>query len=159
MIKEIKFIGRTGLFENPSFLIADNEDLTLKLNLPNIRDGKFVLKLKHGENEKTFVLSAEKTCDVSAEWLKKTGAKPLELFLELRDETGTKIITRSAKTRTDRGGYFIEPLKIEEVEDGWSASAFLQLIENEIKNLKQTCQNLDDRISSFEENGIPLIIE
>lgn len=159
MIRTITMRGRTGLYDNPSFLITDNDPLTLKLNLPIIRDGKYVAKLKHGDMEKTVSLDKEMIVDVETEWLKKGGENPLEVFLELRDNSGTKVLIRSARTRTDRGGYFIEPLKIEAVDDGWSALSLLKDFESRICMLEQKNEELSNRIAAFEDHGVELITE
>ncbi len=155
----IKIQGRTGRLDTPSFLLTENENLTLCFDIKEMRTGRYVVKVKHGAQEKTVYLTKDKTVDISAEWLNKGGTAPLEVFLELRDGTGTGVIIPSAKSGADKGGFFIEPLKIEEMPEGWSACGWLQSLERSFGELNEKLEGMSERLKSFEDDGVPLVFE
>ena len=155
----IKIQGRTGRFDTPSFLLTENESLTLCFDIKETRTGRYVVMVKHGEQKKTVYLTKDKMVDISAEWLNKGGAVPLEIFLELRDGTGTRPIIPSAKSKTDKEGFFIEPLKIEEMPEGWSACGWLQSLERSFGELNEKLEGISERVKSFEDDGVPLTFE
>lgn len=171
MIRTINFIGRRGTFDLPSFLITENEPLTLKFAGLDARLGKYVATIRHGAEVKTVYLSNIMSLDIPAEWLFAANVnQPIEVFLELRDHAGTRILIPSAKTPTDQHGFCIEPLKLERVDGAWSMVAWLQRIESEIAALKaaqtQTAaatskrfEAVEDKLSEYEEKGIPLLFE
>jgi hypothetical protein len=156
----INIQGRTGRFDTPSFLLTANEDLTLCFNVKETRVGRYVAKFKHGENKMTAYLTKEdRSVNIPASWLNKAGAVPLEIFLELRDGTGTRVIIPSAKSETDKEGFFIEPLKIVEMEDGWSACGWLQELENAFAEINGKVDDVSERVKKFEDDGVPLTFE
>lgn len=155
MKRTINFIGRRGTFDLPSFLITENEPLTLKLNGLDSKLGKYVLTFKHGDEKGTVYLSNTMSVDVPIEYL-KVNNEPIELFLELRDIAGTKVLIHTAKTPTDCTGFYIEPLKLERVEEGWSLVAWLQEAETEMQKLGDELKCMKQKLLQFESNGIPL---
>ena len=168
MIRTINFVGRRGLYDLPTFLVTANEPLTIKFAGLDIRLGKYVATIRHGKEILTVYLSNAMSVDIPMRWLLETNVEnPIEVFLELRDNNGTRILISSAKSHADLNGYYIEPLKLEKVDGSWSMIAWLQRIENKIQELKTETdtklKNMDDRlmrteetISHYENNGVPL---
>ena len=131
MTRTITVTGRTGRFDVPSFTLAENEALTVTFNIVNeIRAGRYYVVIRHGAApKKTFVLSADKSIELSAEWLNAGGTEPVEFALELRNPTGTLTI---------KNDYAIEPLIITAAAGEWTATAYLQKLEAELEELKET---------------------
>lgn len=170
MIRTINILERRGKYDLPVFLLTENEVLTLKFSGIDPRLGRYIVTLQHGDESRTVQLSANLTVDIMPEWLNRNGTAPLEVFLELRDNAGTKILISSVSSATDRNGYYIEPLKIEKVDKAFNMLGWLQKIERDIECLKSTFQkeiaNVTDRVevveatlSKYEECGIPLKFE
>ena len=158
MIRTINFVGRRGLYDLPTFLVTANEPLTIKFAGLDIRLGKYVATIRHGKETLSVYLSNVMSVDIPT---------PIEMFLELRDNNGTRVLIGSAKSHADLNGYYIEPLKLEKVDGSWSMIAWLQRIENKIQELKTETdtklKNMDDRLmrteetlSHYENNGVPL---
>lgn len=167
MIRTITIIERRGTYDLPVFLLTENEVLTLKFAGLDPRLGRYVVTLQHGDERKTVYLTANLTVDITPEWLSKNGTKPLEAFLELRDNAGTKILIPSAKSATVRNGYYIEPLKIEKVDKSFSMVGWLQKIEKDLSDLKSGFEQelgkvtarvatVEEKLSEYEEHGVPL---
>lgn len=170
MIRTINIIDRRGTYDLPVFLLTENEVLTLKFAGLDPRLGRYVVTVQHGDERKTVYLTANLTVDITPEWLSKNGTKPLEVFLELRDNAGAKILIPSAKSATDRNGYYIEPLKIEEVDKSFSMVGWLQKLEKDLLDLKSVFEkelgkvtdrvlNVEEKLSEYEEHGVPLKFE
>lgn len=158
MVRIINFLGRKGMLDIPSFVATDNEVLTLKFKGLDLTRGRYKLTIKHGALKKTCYLGNTMAVDLSAEWVNEN-AKPIECFLELRDEAGTNVLIRSAKSINDCAGFFIEPLKIEQAEDGYSFVAWFQQTEKLIYTLQEELKTVKYRLSKYEDNGIPLCFD
>ena len=156
MIRTINIIERRGTYDLPVFLLTENEVLTLKFAGLDPRLGRYVVTVQHGDERKTVYLTANLTVDITPEWLKGNGTKPLEVFLELRDNAGTKILIPSAKSATDRNGYYIEPLKIEKVDKSFSMVGWLQKIEQKLNNVTDRVATVEETLADYEEHGVPL---
>ena len=170
MIRTIDIIGRRGRYDLPTFLLTDNEVLTLKITGVDPHLGRYVATIRHGNETKTVYLNTGMTFDLPAAWLAINGEKPLEIFLELRDNTGTQVLIHSAKSITDQVGFYIEPLKIERVDKNWSLVAWLQRVENNLTNIKRDfnaesqkikdrMSKVEERLSEYDEKDIPLSVE
>ena len=159
MIRKINFIGRRGTYDLPSFLLTENETLTLKLEGLDARLGRYVMTIRHGTNVKTVYLRNALTVDISPEWLSENAEKPIECFLELRDNSGTQVLISSANSFTDQSGYYIEPLKLERIEKTWSLVAWLQKTDADLAQVKDAIQEINIKLAEYEENGIPLKFE
>lgn len=170
MVRTINFIGRQGRYDLPTFLLTDNDVLTLKLTGLDPRLGRYVMTIRHGTDTKTVSLSSAMTLDLPTEWLALNGTKPIEVFLELRDNAGTRVLIPSAKSPTDQAGFYIEPLKLERVDESWSMVAWLQRIESEITAIKlnqsrtatatsKRIKDVEDKLAEYEDKGIPLTFE
>ena len=156
MIVNVKFNGRTGRVEPSSFLLSSNEDLTVHFDIPEKRTGRYVAKFVHGTDELTVYLMKDKKAEIHAEWLNRAGAVPLEIFLELRDNTATQVYIPSAKDEEDKDGFFIEPLKVEEMPNGWRACGWLQALEQAFAELNEKLGSVSERLTKFEDEGVPL---
>lgn len=170
MIRIINIVGRRGLYDLPSFLLTENEVLTLKFVGLDIRLGRYVVTIRHGTETRMVYLSGAMTVDLTPEWLAINGIKPIEVSLELRDNAGTKVLIPAAKTSNDQQGYYIEPLKLEKTDKAWSMIAWLQRVDKELldirKNvasemdeLKAKIKTMADKLSEYESNGVPLKFE
>lgn len=170
MVRTINFVGRRGTYDLPTFLLTENEVLTLKFKGLDVTLGRYVVTVRHGNQCKTYYLSTAMTVDVLPEWLAVNGDQPLEVFIELRDNTGTAVKIESAKTTHDQMGFYVEPLKLEKVGESFSMVAWLQRLErliaesNETMN-KQFAQAEKDlseiktKLAEYEDNGVPLAFE
>lgn len=158
------------MYDLPVFLLTENEVLTLKFSGIDPRMGRYIVTLRHGEENRTVQLSANLTVDIMPEWLNRNGTNPLEVFLELRDNAGTKILISSVQSATDRNGYYIEPLKIEKVDKAFNMIGWLQKVERDIADLKLLLKKeitnvtdrvevMEDTLSKYEECGVPLKFE
>lgn len=151
MLRIIKITGRTGRFDVPSFLLTENEGVTLKIETKELRQGKFVLTVKHGTQSKTVYLGKQMTVDLSPEWLKGGGAEPILFSLEFRDMTASIVYTR----------YEIEPLEVKEMEVGAEYLSMIQTLEIEVAKLRERVQGQEDVLRQHDETllQIPQKIE
>lgn len=156
MKRIIKFTGRTGRFDVPSFLLTENEDLQLAFESSELRKGKHVVTVKHGKQTKTVYLTKDETIDLTAEWLKEGGEEPLEVFLEFRTLDGSRVIVPSG---AENGGYVIEPLQIERVDNSFTAIGWMSKIEEQISAVNDRLNGISARLAEFEDNGVPLFAE
>lgn len=154
MTRTITVTGRTGRMDVPSFTLAENEALTVTFNIVNeIRAGRYYVVVRHGTApKKTFVLSADKSIELSAGWLNAGGAESVEFALELRNPAGTLTI---------KNDYTIEPLIIRAATGEWTATAYLQKLEAELEELKRAVSSLSDGYEALKEtvSGLPAAIE
>lgn len=158
MIRVVKFNGRQGFFDLPSFLLSKNEDLTIKfIGLDKTR-GKYVLTIARDLLKETFFLSDNMTIDIPNRIIAFSPQK-IEFYLELRDETGTNVLIGSAKHRYDATSFYIEPLKVERVSNGWGLTGWLQNIELELQEIKTQLLQVQETLAKYEQKGIPLIFE
>ncbi len=131
MTRTITVKGRTGLFDTPFFLLAENEPLTVEFKFPDeIRAGRYYVLVRHGNApKKTFVLSSDKHIELSADWLNSGGTEPVEFELQLRNLNGTVVI---------RSDYHVEALLITPAEGTWTATAEMQKLETKLRELEST---------------------
>lgn len=151
MLRTVNFTGRTGRFDVPSFLWVENEELTIKLNVQQYRQGKFVCVVKHGKAKMTVYLTKDKTITLTPDWLKENGNAPLEILLEQRTTDLSRVIVPSGR---ENGGYFIEPLQIEHIDDTFTAVGWLTKIETEQAGQRTLLEELQSIV-----NGVPAAIE
>ena len=158
MIRTVNFTGRTGRFDVPSFLWTDNEELTIKLNVQEYRQGKFVCVVKHGNAQMTVYMTKDKTITLTPDWLKENGTAPLEILLELRTLDLSRVIIPNGR---ENGGYFIEPLQIEHVDATFTAVGWLTKIETEqaaqralLKELQSIVERVPEQIEEAKRDAI-----
>lgn len=151
MLRTINFTGKTGRFDVPSFLWTENENLIIKFDVKRYIQGIFVCVVKHGKAKREFKLADDMEITLYPDWLKENGTAPLEILLELRTLDMSRVIIPNGR---ENGGYFIEPLLVEYVDDSFTAIGWLTKIE-----LEQAAQKIAfEELQSIVE-GIPEQIE
>ena len=159
MQRTITINGRAGLFDTPSFLLTENEDLTVKVEIKNeIKVGKYYLFAVHGTApKKAFLLSDNKAVTLPAEWIKQGGETPIEFSLELRNAKGTSVI---------RSDYEIEPLAVTTLGGDWRATAIIQCLESRISALEEALKQetkardeLAEKFGKYVDEGIEVLPE
>lgn len=158
MLRTIDIKGRTGRIDVPSFLLTDSENLILKFKTSENRIGRYVVSIKLNESKRVEYLGKDMCVIIPAEWLNSAGIGSLEIFLEFRTYDGTKILIPSAKD-TETGGFFIEPLLIEKMDDSFTAKGWLSAIEERQNRLEEAMKQIGERLAEFEDNGVPLVFE
>ena len=148
MERIININGRTGRFDIPSFLLTENEPLTLVFNFNNAYVGKYVATLICGERTRVHTLGKDRRIDVPADWLQ---GDVLSILLELRNVNGNAIIISNDPSK---GGYCIEPLQLEHVNENTVAVAWMTKLEGQMKTLQDKVQELSTAVSA-----IPAAIE
>lgn len=156
MERTINIIGTTGIFDIPTFPLVENDDLRVKLNFINFaRYGKWYLTVNCGEATKTFIITeTEDSVTIPSEWIKESNGDTLEFILQLRNTRGDKVIS---------GGYFIEPLILQETPSGTQATALLQSLRAEIAELQKTIEDekatkakILKKLNAFVDNGVDI---
>ena len=149
MTRVLTIKGRTGLFDIPSFLLSENESLKIKIVTDELRLGKFRLCVKHGKNEKVYSLKTKDEIELHPVWL-NANKENLEFSLVFLNPTETEIL---------KSDYQIEPLKLERVEGNFAYTAMLQEIIEKQEALDERLLKAEEKIRSFEDNGVPLAFE
>lgn len=152
MERKIIFKGREGRFDEPSFILSENDDLSISFAFPEeIRIGLYRVVVRHGDSpKKTFTLGKEKTVTISYNWLKQGGTENVEFSICLTNVSGTAII---------KDDYIVEPLKIRNVEGNFAATAVIFEMEERQKNLEERLQMIEKRFSEYENGGAELQFE
>ena len=156
MKRIIKVEGLTGRFDVPSFLWAENEPLTIQFDIAESRRGKFVATAICGDQIKTEYLNNDRSFTLDPEWIKAGNYQDVSILLELVTNNGNAVIIPNDPKK---GGYFIEPLRIDRVDENTTAVAWLQKIEANLSTLRMRIKNVETRLQEFEDNGVPLVFE
>jgi hypothetical protein len=149
MLRTVKFTGRTGRFDVPSFLWTENDNLEIKLDLQTCKQGVFLAVVKYGKSTFTKKLHEDKTIILTPDMLKENVGGPLEILLELRTIDATRIIVPSGR---ENGGYFIEPLLIEYVDTTFTAVGWLTRIENGMQKMALQIEELQETVDGMYKN-------
>jgi hypothetical protein len=156
MERIINIKGKIGRYDVPSFAYADNEPLILRLNIHENRVGRYIVVVTCGTQKKTVYLGKDMTVEVLPEFIQKGEFSPISVLLEFRNSQGDKIIIPNDPAK---GGFFVEPLHIEKVGESATAIGWMTKIENEMSALLRRCIMLEDKLSTFEDEGVPLLVE
>lgn len=156
MKRIIKVKGRTGRFDVPSFLWTENETLTVQFDVVESVQGKFIAVAMCGTQKKTVTLDESKEIEITPEFIKDGGFQPVSFLLEYRTLNDDRLIVSNDPKK---GGYFIEPLLIQRVDENTTAIAWLQKVENDMQALSARIARTEERLAKFEDNGVPLIFE
>ena len=156
MIRTINVKGRTGRFDVPSFLWTENETLTLKFDVAEKRVGRYVATVLCGEQTKTVYLGREMAVDVAPEFVANGGYQPITVLLGFYPPKGTRAIISNDPSS---GGFCIEPLKIERVDENTCAVAWMQKLERDFAELSARMDATETKLKRFEDNSVPLIME
>lgn len=157
MERTITITGRTGLFDIPSFLFSENEDLSIRFDFKNeIRFKRFRVVVKHGAQKYAFTLAKREAIKLPAEWL-KLSEENLEFSLLLLNDKETAVI---------KSDYQIEPLKMEKIDGNFSFTATVQDIYARLDKMGADLSTTNERMAKaeaklkeFEDEGVPLITE
>lgn len=146
MNRTITIKDRVGLFDNPTFYVSENEDLTIYVKRA---DGKalknYRMLVKRGNLTKTFTLFGEGAIDLKADWLNKNDAT-IEFELVLMDNAGVNVL--SGET------FEIEPLQIKKMQGKFEYSAMVQAMHKWQEQHGQELAELKARFDKYEQNGI-----
>ena len=156
MIRTIHIKGLTGRFDVPSFLWTENETLTLKFDVAEKRVGRYVAVVICGAQKKTVYLGRDMSVELSPEFIQKGEYQPLTILLEFRPPKGTRAIIGNDPYN---GGFCIEPLKIERVNENTCAIAWMQKLEGDFEALSKRLKMVEDKLKEFEDEGVPLLTE
>ena len=150
MTRRLTIKGRTGLFNIPSFLLSENDDLTIHIEMQGeVRVGKYRIVVKQGKKKKVFTLKQNNEITLSAEWLNlEDSTENLEFSLVLLDLDETKVI---------KDDYNIEPLKVERISGNFAFTAKVQAFEERQAAFEKMLAEFGERISKFEDEGVSLI--
>lgn len=149
MERIINFSGKVGRYDIPSFLFTENDPLELIFNVHTTAIGKYVVTLNCGDQKHVLTLAEDMKVIVPPGFIERGNLNPLAILLELRTMKGDKVIIPSDPKQ---GGFFIEPLYIETVEENTFAVAWCQELERRLKNV-------ETKLKEFEDKGVPLVFE
>jgi hypothetical protein len=159
MKRTITVKGREGRLDEPSFLLTENEDLTLVFAFPDeIRTGRYIAVVRHGDAAKaSFTLGADKSVKLSAEWLKKGGTENVEISLCYTNQAGTVVI---------KDDFLIEPLKVETVGGNFAFTPIITQLQSELAELKslyleelEAKRALLEKLKDYVDNGAELAVD
>lgn len=154
MKRKLIFNGFVGRWDTPSFLLTENEPLTVELSASKDLVGKHILTAVCGDFTASYAYDGQELT-FPAEVLQ---GNALELFLQLRTVEGDRVIIPSAFTPIEKG-YFIEPLKLIKVDGLVSAIGWLTDIENRQKKIEEEQAKINARLDEFTSDGVPLDFE
>lgn len=153
MKRVITINGREGRYDCPSFILAENQSLTISVNAPQARSGSYYLTYTQGERKRTICLKGVHSVVLPAQWLLEGDDSPLLGVLELRDTMGVAVYNR----------YFIEPLEVVRTKVGIECFASVQKVEAENAELRGIITEMDKRFASlelrvyeYEKNGVEI---
>lgn len=150
MIRILNIKGREGRFDEPSFIISENENLIIKVVLVDERRvNRFRLIVKHGNLQKTVTLAKNESVEFSPDWLKEN-AENLEFSLMYLNPSESAVI---------KDDYHIEPLKLQTLEGNFIFSAIVQDFEKRLSEQERRFKNLEKRVQEYETNGVTLTPE
>lgn len=156
MTRTIHIKGLTGRFDVPSFLWTENETLTLKFDVAEKRIGRYIVVVICGEQRKTVYLGRDMSAELSPEFIQKGEYQPLTILLEFRPPKWTRAMIGNDPSN---GGFCIEPLKIERVNENTCAVAWMQKLEGDFEALSKRLKTVEDKLKEFEDEGVPLLVE
>lgn len=149
MERKLKLKGGTGLFDAPSFILTDNEPLTITLETDEIRFGRYVMTVKNGEKTKTVLLGNDNVLHLTANWL-NGGGETLDFSLKMLNHTQTAVV---------KEGYNIEPLRVERIAGDCTFTGIVQELQAKLRQQSERLSTLEKRVSEYEKNGVELIPE
>ena len=91
MKRTLTIKGRTGLFDIPSFIISENQNLKIAIKFATpMRAERYKLVVKHGDLLKTYGVVYDNAITIPAEWIKQNNEN-LEFSLVFLDEKGIRV--------------------------------------------------------------------
>ena len=154
MERIITINGRLGRYDIPSFTYADNEPLTLRFKFKDLRVGRYRCAVVCGDEKKVEYLGENKRIEIPPEFIRNGGYNTVFVLLELRHPQSNAVIIPS---KQEEGGFFIEPLVIEQFDTNLIAKGWMSKVEGELEALLRRCVMLEDKVAMFEDEGVPLL--
>lgn len=154
MERIITIDGRLGRYDVPSFTYADNEPLTLRFKFKDLRGGRYRCAVVCGDEKKVDYLGEDNRIEIPPEFIRNGGYNPVFVYLELRHPQSNAVIISS---KQEEGGFFVEPLEIEQLDTNLTAKGWMSKVEGELEALLRRCVMLEDKVAMFEDEGVPLL--
>ena len=130
--RTITFTGMTGRLDVPSFVLSENSDLRIALDLSGLKNksGLFRLFVRHGGAPVyTFAFTQkEPVATLPCEWLKQGGTEYLEFSLKQYNDVGTILVN---------GGYMIEPCIVTAEEGCFAVTSIIQDLIDKVAALRE----------------------
>lgn len=130
--RTITFTGMTGRLDVPSFVLSENSDLRIALDLSGLKNksGLFRLFVRHGGAPVyTFAFTQkEPVATLPCEWLKQGGTEYLEFSLKQYNDVGTILVN---------GGYMIEPCIVTAEEGCFAVTSIIQGLIDKVAALRE----------------------
>lgn len=130
--RTIVFTGMTGRLDVPSFVLSENSDLRIALDLSGLKNksGLFRLFVRHGGAPVyTFAFTQkEPVATLPCEWLKVGGTEYLEFSLKQYNDVGTILVN---------GGYMIEPCIVTAEEGCFAVTSIIQELIDKVAALRE----------------------
>lgn len=130
--RTITFTGMTGRLDVPSFVLSENSDLRIALDLSGLKNksGLFRLFVRHGGAPVyTFAFTQkEPVATLPCEWLKQGGTEYLEFSLKQYNDVGTILVN---------GGYMIEPCIVTAEEGCFAVTSIIQELLDKVAALRE----------------------
>ena len=119
--RTIAFTGMTGRLDVPSFVLSENSDLRIALDLSGLKNKSAPVY--------TFAFTQkEPVATLPCEWLKVGGTEYLEFSLKQYNDMGTKLIN---------GGYMIEPCIVTAEEGCFAVTSIIQELIDKVAALRE----------------------
>ena len=150
MIRTLTIKGRQGRFDEPTFILSENQSLKISVvakDEPTLN--KFKLTVRHGNMQKTFTLSKDMVAVLSPEWL-NANTENLEFSLAFLDMKESIVL---------KDDYEIEPLKIQNIDGNFTFSAEVQRLIAWQEQHGKDLEELMTRFDRYESNGVNLETE
>ena len=150
MIRTLTIKGRQGRFDEPTFILSENQSLKISVvakDEPTLN--KFKLTVRHGNMQKTFTLSKDMVAVLTPEWL-YANTENLEFSLAFLDMKESIVL---------KDDYEIEPLKIQNIDGNFTFSAEVQRLIAWQEQHGKDLEELMTRFDRYESNGVNLETE
>lgn len=158
MNRILKFTGKTGRWDVPSFLWTENDTLSITFDIRETRVGIFYATIRCGKRIMEISLAKYMTVEIPSDFIKNGDYEPLNISLEFRSASGNAVIVSSDPKR---GGYFVEPLYIERMDESTTAIAWMQDVEKKIEQTNEKVAETNALLQKQQEqlDGVPALIK
>lgn len=149
MKRKLIIKGRAGLFDIPSFIVAENDLLKIVVDMPNeVKAEKYRLIIRHGDLQKTYVMHKGMTVAIEPDWL-KANAENIDFALAFLNERDEVI----------KDDYQIEPLKMQTLGGNFQFSAQVQELMAWQEEHGERLKELEREFKIYKNNGVDLTVE
>ncbi len=147
--------GRIGRFDIGAITVTENESLTVAFNgIPKDNFFRHIVTFINGEKRHTATLTSNMSVELDAAFL--YGGECVEILLETRNAKTDKVVISS---NPENDGYFIEPLRLGYVETNRIAYGWMSKIEADITLIRKRLKVVEDDLSEFKDEGVPVLVE